>query len=213
MKFAASYSGGKESVFAIYEAIKQGHKPELLITTYNRDKNRSHFHGIPQPLLERVSESLGIPLMLVKTSGEEYTSNFEKALAHAKNIGIEACVFGDIDIEGHIQWCSERCENVGLIPMFPLLGRERINVVYDFIDLGFTANITTVNTTFFTAIFLGKQLTKETAAQIAAQGADICGENGEYHTFVSDGPIFRHPVPFTFGDKITQGDYAILPLS
>ena len=119
MKFVASYSGGKESALAIHEAVKQGHTPELLITTYNTDRNRSHFHGIPHPLLERVSGSLGIQLMLVKTSGEEYAINFEKALAHAKNMGMEACVFGDIDIEGHIQWCSERCQKLQqLTPIF-----------------------------------------------------------------------------------------------
>ena len=212
MKFAASYSGGKESALAIYRAIKQGHKPMALITTFNIDADRSHFHGISEDLLNSVSKSLNIPLTLVKTSGEEYTKNLEKALQQAKEQGAEACVFGDIDIEGHIEWCSERCHNVGIKPLFPLMGESRKNAVYEFIDSGFVANISTINTKYLSEDILGQQLTKEVAEGIAATGADICGENGEYHTFVSDGPIFKHAVKFTYGEKVLRDGYAILPV-
>ena len=212
MKFAASYSGGKESALAVYNAIKQGHKPITLITTFNIDAERSHFHGISEDLLNSVSKSLNIPLNLVKTSGEQYTQNFENALQQAKNQGAEACIFGDIDIEGHIEWCSERCDNIGIKPLFPLMGKSRKDVVYELIDSGFIANISTINTKYFSEDILGQQLTKELAERIAATGADICGENGEYHTFVSDGPIFNHPVKFTYGEKILKDGYAILPV-
>ena len=210
MKFAASYSGGKESALAVYRAIKQGYEPISLITTFNIDANRSHFHGISEDLLKSVSKSLNIPLNLVKTSGEQYTQNLEKALLQAKEKGAEACVFGDIDIEGHIEWCSERCHNVGIKPLFPLMGESRKNVVYEFIDSGFIANISTINTKYLTEDVLGKQLTKEVAERIAATGADICGENGEYHTFVSDGPIFKHAVKFICSEKVLRDGYAIL---
>jgi len=210
MKFVASYSGGKESALAVYKAINQGHEPVALITTYNTDAGRSHFHGLPEEVLQDVSASLGIPLWLVKTSGEAYTKNFEAALARAKEQGAEACVFGDIDIQGHFDWCSERCNNVGLQAMFPLWGRQRRDVVYELIDLGFTANISVINATLVNEKMLGQKLTKDITEAIAAGGADICGENGEYHTFVSDGPIFRYPVSFAFGEKAASGDYAML---
>ena len=212
MKFAVSYSGGKESALSCYRAIKQGHTPVSLITTYNTDAGRSHFHGISEDLLENVSAALEIPLLLVRTGGADYQENFEKALRQLKAVGAEACVFGDIDIEGHRVWCSERCDNTGLVPLFPLWGEERKKIVYEFIDSGFVANITVVNRKQLSDDFLGQQLTKEIAERIAAQGADICGENGEYHTFVSAGPIFRHPVSFSFGAAHTSGDYAMLPL-
>jgi len=212
MKFTASYSGGKESALAVHRAIKQGYEPISLITTFNIDANRSHFHGISEDLLKSVSESLDIPTNLVKTSGEQYTQNFEKALLQAKEQGSEACVFGDIDIEGHIEWCSERCHNVGIKPLFPLMGKLRKNAVYEFIDSGFTANITTINTKYLSDDILGQQLTKEIAEHIAATGADICGENGEYHTFVSDGPIFKHAIKFSYGEKVLRDGYAILPV-
>ena len=212
MKFAASYSGGKESALSVYTAMQQGHTPVALITTYNTDAGRSHFHGLTEAVLNQVSAAVNIPLWLIKTSGKDYTENFEKALQRAKDQGAEACVFGDIDIEGHREWCTQRCEKIGLVPMFPLWGMERAQAVHTFIDSGFTANITVVNTQYLTDDFLGNKLTKEVAAKIAATDADICGENGEYHTFVSNGPMFKHPVSFTYGEKITQDNHAMLPV-
>ena len=212
MKFVASYSGGKESALAIYEAQKLGHTAMGLITTYNVDAGRSHFHGLSEGLLEGVAQSIGVPLHLVKTTGQEYAKNFELALHHAKATGAEACVFGDIDIEGHIKWCTERCEAAGLEPLFPLLGRPRRDVVFQLIDSGFVATVSVINKAFLGYDVLGKQLTKALAEEVEANGADICGENGEYHTFVSDGPIFAKPVPFTLGEKITRDGYAMVNL-
>jgi uncharacterized protein (TIGR00290 family) len=212
-KFTASYSGGKDSVLAIYRAIGQGYEPLELITTYNIDENRSWFHGIPETVLESVSASLNIPVRLIKTAGKDYAQNFEEALLRSKKLGAEICVFGDIDIEDHKHWCSERCRNTGLDPLFPLWGEDRKKLVYEFVDSGFTANITVIDTRRMSDGFLGKTLTRETADCIAAQGADICGENGEYHTFVSAGPIFRKPIEFFFGEKIIRNGYAVLPIS
>ena len=211
-RFVASYSGGKDSVLAIYKAIRQGMVPLALITTVNTDKKRSWFHGIPEPVLESIAESIGVPVWLMKTSGDEYTKNFEKKLRSAKEQGAEACIFGDIDLEGHLKWCTERCENAGIEPVFPLYGNSRESVVNDFIDSGFTAHFTIIDTARISCDLLGKPLTKEALLEIEAQGADICGENGEYHTFVSDGPIFKKPVEFKFGEMITDDNRVILPL-
>ena len=211
-KFAASYSGGKESALAVYRAIKQGYEPIALITTFNTDADRSHFHCLPEDVLKNVSIALNVPFWIIKTSGEEYALNFEKALMRAKEQGAECCVFGDIDIEGHLKWCSERCANTGIEPLFPLWGEERKNVVNEVINSGFISHISIVNTKYLSDDFLGLQLTKKTAQCIESMGADICGENGEYHTFVSAGPIFKQPVKFSFGEKVTRDSYAILPI-
>jgi len=111
-KFVASYSGGKDSILAIYRAIKLGMKPVSLIITFNVDMERSWFHGIPDELLSEVSASLDIPIKLIKTSGEDYAANFEKELKVQKENGAEICVFGDIDLEEHLQWCTARCDAV-----------------------------------------------------------------------------------------------------
>jgi len=211
-KFVASYSGGKDSVLAIYKAIKQGMVPLALITTFNTDKKRSCFHGIPQPVLDSISTSIGVPVWYMVTSGDKYTENFEMKLKMAKEQGADACVFGDIDIEGHLKWCTQRCENAGIEPLFPLYGQCRESVVNDFLESGFIAHFSIVDTNRISGDLLGKKLTMETLGEVKAQGADICGENGEYHTFVSDGPIFNKPIEYSFGEKVIENNYMILPL-
>ena len=211
-RFVASYSGGKDGVFAVYSAIQQGMIPLSLLTTYITAQSRSWFHGVPEPVLENAAESMGIPLRLIKTSGDEYEASFEKALRLAKEQGAEACVFGDIDIDEHIQWCTNRCVSAGVEPVFPLYGQSRKAIIHDFIDNGFTAHFTNIDTSRLNGALLGKPLTKESLSEVEAQGADICGENGEYHTFVSNGPIFKKPVEFSFGEKIENNGCLILPV-
>ena len=211
-RFVLSYSGGKESILSLYHAQKAGLTPVALLTTFRTDHDASHFHGISEAVLQRASAALETPLCLVKTSGADYEANFTKALVDAKAEGASACVFGDIDIEGHRLWCTALCEKIGLEPLFPLWGRARHEVVSELIDLGFRANIATIDRNFLTTDFLGKVLTHALCDEIAASGADVCGENGEYHTFVSDGPIFRHPVAFTFGEIRETDHYSTLSL-
>ena len=209
-KFIASYSGGKDSILAVYRAIQAELSLLELITTYNTGADRSWFHGITENLIQKVSDSLGIPIRLIKTSGERYEANFEKALSDAKSRGAEVCVFGDIDIEGHLEWCTARCENTGLIPYFPLLKEERKKLVYEFIDSGFSAIITIVDTARIPGDFLGQVLSREVADLIEKSGADICGENGEYHTFVYYGPIFAEKIDFQISGRVERDKYSIL---
>ena len=108
--FIASYSSGKDSTLAMHRAINYGLLPLRLLTAYNLDSNRSWFHGVDENLLQQVSDSLKIPLTIIKTPGKQYEENFEAMLIEAKSIGSEVCVFGDIDIEGHLEWCSARCK-------------------------------------------------------------------------------------------------------
>lgn len=211
-KFAASYSGGKDSVLALHRAIKQGMDPIALIITYNTDLGRSWFHGVPEAILEEVSHSLDIPVRLIKTSGQDYGENFKKELLALKELGAEACVFGDIDIEGHLEWCTNICKEAGIDACFPLWQESREKLVREFIAEGFTANLTVVDTSRLSSKHLGMVLSEAAMASIEAEDADVCGENGEYHSFVSDGPIFDHPVPFSYGEKLQRGNFAILPI-
>jgi uncharacterized protein (TIGR00290 family) len=211
-KFVASYSGGKDSILAIHRAIKLGMMPVSLITTYNTDRGRSWFHGVPEHVLSEVSESLHIPIRLIKTSGGEYALSFEKELALLKQSGAQVTVFGDIDLEPHREWCTERCTNAGLEAFFPLWQEDRAKLVHEFLDSGFSARITVVDTAQLDRKHLGEILTKQRAELIRAEGADICGENGEYHTFVSDGPIFERVVAPEYGEPFMYEQYAILPM-
>ena len=211
-KFVASYSGGKDSVLAVYRALNAGLLPLGLMTTYDPGAGRSWFHGISESLLKRAAASLSIPLFLLKTSGGQYEENFEKALTEVKTHGAEVCVFGDIDIEEHLGWCTRRCENTGLTPYFPLLEDNREKLIYEFLDAGFSAVITVVNTVLLQRDFIGELLTREIVEAIKKKGADVCGENGEYHTFVFDGPVFTNKVAFSVKQSIERDGYAMLDL-
>ncbi len=207
-RFVASYSGGKDSALALYRAIKMGHTPMGLLVTYNEEKDFSWFHNIPMSALEKVSKELGIPLTIVKTTGESYTEDFEKALKEFKEKGCDFCVFGDIDIEEHFTWCSDRCKNVGLGFLFPLWQEDRKALVHEFINSGFKAIITVVNHTKMGDDFLGKTLNFDTVADIEKTEADVCGENGEYHTFVYDGPIFKSHIEAKFSEITSKDNYS-----
>ena len=209
-RFVASYSGGKDSVLAVYRAVNAGLRPMGLMTTYNMDSKRSWFHGMDEGVLQRAAESMGMPLTLIRTSGASYAESFESALLEAKAGGAEVCVFGDIDIEGHLDWCSERCVNTGLVPFFPLLGAQRRDVAYEFADAGFSAIIKTVDTSRLPGSVLGRIISRGVLDEIESSGADICGENGEYHTFVFDGPLFSRTVPFEVKETVDWETYKIL---
>ena len=214
IKFVASYSGGKDGVLALYRAINSGYEPVGLLTTYNESAGRSWFHGVTVEVLNKVSQLIDIPLELVKTGPrDDYAKDLEKALLKLKDNGINACVFGDIDIQAHYDWCDSRCKVAKIESIFPLWNESRKELVYELIESGFKAVITIVDSSRLSERFLGRTLTKELMEEIVAEGADICGENGEYHTFVYDGPLFKEPVNFKFDEIIRSGNYSILPLS
>ncbi len=201
-KFVMSFSGGKDSMLALHRMIKNGNTPVALLTTVKKNQDSSWTHGINNDFLNKVSESLGIELITVECEVEEYEKEFEKKLLEAKQKGANICVYGDIDIEHHKQWGVDRCNAVNMNAEFPLWQEDREKLVYEFIDNGYKATIKKVNLDNLGEHFLGKVLTKELIQDIKATGSDACGENGEYHTFVSDGPLFKNPIEFKI-DKIT----------
>lgn len=211
-EFVVSYSGGKDAALAFYHAVKSGMTPLAAFTAFDRESGHSWFHRFPEALLKRVGPSLGIPLEIVDTQDDRYAEDFETALIAFKSRGARSVVFGDIDIAQHREWCDRRCENAGLTAVFPLWGHDRRRLVDELIDLGFRAIITTVDTTKMNENHLGKTLSKEIVSQIAAEGADPCGENGEYHTFVYDGPLFREKIEFETDKPEKAGDRIHLPL-
>lgn len=210
--FVASYSGGKDSVLAIYRAILKGMVPDAFIITYNTDLGRSWFHGIPMDVLREVEQAAGVSVRLIRTGGADYAANFEQMLREYKALGADICVFGDIDIEGHLEWGRARCAAAGMEAYYPLWQEKRADLVKECIESGFTARITVVDIKRLSPGFLGRQLTHEVMREIEAAGADVCGENGEYHTFVTDGPIFSKPLPVEFAPPVVPNGYAVLPV-
>lgn len=209
-KVVISFSGGKDSVLSLHKAISLGYEPIALMTTINKNKGNSWFHDISSDLLKQVSLAINIPLLLVECSGENYENTFEIALKNMKNLGAEACIFGDIDIAHHREWGEIRCKNTGLEAIFPLWQENRETLVKEFIDLGYKAIIKKVNLKNMNVDFLGKTLSHKLLEEIKATGSDVCGENGEYHTFVYDGPIFSKEIPLKNTEDIINENTLVL---
>lgn len=208
--FIMSFSGGKDSILALYRMIQQGHKPVALLTTVKKNQEKSWTHELDNEFLERISQSLDIPLLLVECDVNEYEIKFEEALIKAKNMGATMCVFGDIDIPLHKKWNVDRCNNAGIKAELPLWQQNREDLVYEFIDSGFVTIINKVNLKYMGVEFLGKELDRKIIEDIKSTGADACGENGEYHTFVIDGPLFKNRIDFTNKGIIEDVNYGYL---
>lgn len=212
MNFVMSYSCGKDSTLALHKMIAAGHTPLALLVMFNENAQRSFFHGADRTLLERYSDALGLPLILRPTDGKDYHLSMEEGLRQARDMGAEAACFGDIDITGNRQWSEARCERVGLKGEFPLWHRDRRENVREVVALGYRCLIKTVNQRLLPPSLLGRMLDEETIEVMARRGVDICGENGEYHTLVVDGPIFHHPVDYQLGQVLHFGDYPAIDI-
>lgn len=211
-KFVISFSGGKDSTLALYRMIKMGYEPVALLITVKKDSDKSWTHNLNRKLLKDVSENLNIKLLEVECDALHYENEFEKSLKKAKELGANICAFGDIDIEEHKNWDTKRCEAVGIKPMFPLWQENRESLVYEFIDSGFTTIVKTVNLNYLDKSYLGKKLTKELVEKIKKTGSDACGENGEYHTFVVDGPLFKEKINFKINGIKIEKNYGHLDI-
>ncbi|MGI6094095.1 MAG: diphthine--ammonia ligase [Lachnospiraceae bacterium] len=210
MKFVMSYSCGKDSTVALHKMIAQGHTPVGLLVMVNESVGRSFFHGADEVLLERYSKALDLPLIRCVTNGENYHIALEEGLKKAIEMGAEAACFGDIDIEGNRSWGEERCRNVGIPAIFPIWHRDRKENVYEIVDLGYRCIIKSLNKNLLPQELLGRAIDREVIQIMEEAGIDICGENGEYHTLVVDGPIFKHPLPYKTGEILSFGDYPVI---
>lgn len=213
MRFVMLYSCGKDSALALERLIAAGNEPVCLITTYNKDAGRSWFHGVDDDLLAAVSKSLDIPLITCVCTGETYATELERCLIEARKRGAEAAAFGDIDITDHLTWNQERSAAAGLECVMPLWQEQREALVYECLAKGFKAVIKCVDKDRLGTEVLGKELSEPVLKQIAAAGADVCGENGEYHTFVYDGPLFNTAVPIKMGEVIDFGSHAVVDIT
>jgi uncharacterized protein (TIGR00290 family) len=204
------WSGGKDSTLALYE-IRENLRYELmaLLATVTADFDRLSLHGVRRVLLERQAEALGHPLHTVFVSkdgsNEEYEERMRAALAGYVEAGVTAAVFGDLFLEDVRKYREEKLLTVGLQGIFPLWGRDTAQLAQSFIRLGFKAVITCVDTQVLDKDFAGREFDEKFLADLPP-GVDPCGENGEFHSFVYEGPMFRHPLRFTRGEAVLRND-------
>lgn len=210
--FVCSWSGGKDSAMAYYRAMKMGMKPKKLLTMFEEKGNISKSHALPLEVVTAQAERLGVPLSIKEASWNSYEGRFIDAMDECRAKGITHGVFGDIDLEGHLEWVQKTCAKSDIVAVHPLWKEPRRKIIEDLLDAGFEAWIVVVNTTMMPAEFVGKKFSKELIVELEALGIDACGENGEFHTVVVDGPIFSERVPVNIGAAVVRGDYVFSPV-
>ncbi len=206
-----SWSGGKDSSMTLYELQKTDrHQIASLLTTITEGYDRISMHGVRRTLLERQAESLGLPLHKVYISpgcvNQEYESKMEAALAaHEKN-GTQQVAFGDIFLEDLRKYREQNLAKKGWKGLFPIWGRDTTELVRTFLQLGFKAIVVCVDSKVLEPSFAGRLLDADFLQQLPA-GIDPCGENGEFHSFVFGGPIFREEIEFSVGEAVLRDSF------
>jgi len=199
-----NWSGGKDSALALYHCLKNTELDiRYLVTTVNESANRISMHGVREELLIRQAELIGIPLYQIRLPEmpgmKEYDEVMGNHLQLFKDEGLTHSIFGDIFLEDLRKYREGRLAEVGMKAIFPLWKRDTNDLINEFIDLGFRTLI--VCTQHHLEALSGKEITKELISTFP-DDIDVCGENGEFHTFVFDGPIFKYPVGFEVGEKV-----------
>jgi uncharacterized protein (TIGR00290 family) len=207
-KVIVSWSGGKDSALALYEVLETGNYEVLeLLTTVTKDYDRLSIHGVRRVLLEQQTLSLGFELEKViiskGASDEDYEREMLKVLTRHRINGVFSVVFGDIFLEDVKKYRERTLSKIGMKGVFPLWKRETSQLARTFIDLGFKAVITMVDSNFLGKDFAGRTFDAQFLSDLPSN-VDPCGENGEFHTFVYDGPIFRERVFFTKGEIVLR---------
>ena len=142
-----------------------------------------------------------------------YEEQFLGAMKECKDTGINHAVFGDIDLEDHLNWIRETCAKVGIEAVHPLWLEPRRKVVKDFVEAGFEAYVVVVNQAMMPSEFVGRKFTTELIDELEALGIDSCGESGEFHTVVVDGPIFSDRIPIVFTGQHERDGYVFLDVT
>ncbi|MFW6194358.1 MAG: diphthine--ammonia ligase [Halobacteriota archaeon] len=212
MKVFSSWSGGKESCLACYKAIEQGLDVSHLINFIDwQGKSRSH--GVRTDVIHAQSKALGVPLIQRRTTWEDYESNFKKVAGELKQENVQGGVFGDIDIQGHRDWVENVCAQVGIKSFLPLWGRGQEELMRELVDLGFKAVIIVLDKNAVNEDFLGQVVDKNFIGELEQRGISPCGESGEYHTLVVDGPIFDKRLVIEDSRKVAAGDRVMLDIT
>jgi uncharacterized protein (TIGR00290 family) len=206
-----SWSGGKDSCLALYESERAlDYRVVALLTTVTSDYDRISMHGVRRVLLERQAASLGFPLhQVLITKGaknQEYEANLLEAVAAFRDQGIDSIVFGDLFLEDIKIYRDQFLARHNLRGIYPVWLRNTNDFIREFIDLGFKAIITCVDGEVLDQSFAGKIIDDAFLSKLPAH-VDPCGENGEFHTFVYDGPNFAHPVAFSVGQTVLRDGF------
>ena len=212
-----SWSSGKDSAWTLH-VLRQSKEYEVvgLLTTINSSFDRVAMHGVRRELVEAQAEAAGLPLWKVPLpwpcSNQEYETAMSAACTKAIDSGVQAVAFGDLFLEDVRQYREDRMRGVGLAPLFPLWKLDTRQLIHDMCASGLRSRIVCLDPKKLSASFAGRDVNQKLVEDFPA-GIDPCGENGEFHTFVYDGPMFKHPIPVQSGEAVTRDGFVFIDLS
>lgn len=235
MKAFVSWSGGKETSLACYKAMQDHIKVIYLLNMISEDGRRSRSHGLSSALLRAQADAMGIPIIQRKTTWKSYERVFKRAVLELRKEDIEIGVFGDINLQEHRDWVERVCREIEIKPLLPLWEKDREKLLKEFIRAGFEALVVATKADLLGKEWLGRKIDEEfikdlkrlgnispvrnkspeaTASTLSgiSNGVDLCGEKGEYHTFVTDGPLFKRRVKILKSKKIQRNGHWFLEI-
>ncbi|MDP5291987.1 ATP-binding protein [Oceanimonas sp. CHS3-5] len=210
-KLLMSWSSGKDSAWALHRLMQN---PEYevvgLFTTVNEAFDRVAMHGVRATLLQQQAEALGLPLEIIALpwpcTNEDYQQRMSAFIARAKARGIDCFGFGDLLLEDVKHYRESQLEGTGIEAVFPIWHTPTHELPHTMMERGLRAVITCLDPKKVPVEFAGRELTAELLAALP-EGTDPCGENGEFHTFVFDGPMFRKPVAIETGEVVERDGF------
>lgn len=203
-----NWSSGKDSALALYKIIQEDqYEVCTLLTSINKEFQRISMHGVHVHLLEQQASLLGIPLTKMELpkepSMEEYQEIMNTTMTEIQAQGITHSIFGDIFLEDLRQYREKQLNSIGMNAVFPLWKQSTSDLIQEFLALGFKTIVTCVNGTYLDKSFAGRIIDQQFLDELP-ENIDPCGENGEFHTFTFDGPIFKNPVRFEIGETVKK---------
>lgn len=212
-KSFSSWSGGKDSAFACYKALNQGLDVACLLNAIRKRYGRVAFHGVRRELIELQAEALGLPLHQFKVNLDNYEEKYKEAIQELKKQGIKRGVFGDIFLADGRQWVEKVCRKMGIKSAFPLWKIRTERLIKDFVAAGFEAYVVSTQANLLGKEWVGRKVDKSFIRDLKRlRNVDICGENGEFHTFVVDGPIFNKRIKLMKARKVFIRGYWFLDI-
>jgi uncharacterized protein (TIGR00290 family) len=210
IRIACSWSGGKDSCYALGMRLKEGAMLKALVNMMNENGKISRSHGLPLSVLQQQADAIGVPLLTTATSWNEYEKHFVSTInSIVDQYGVEEMVFGDIDLQEHRDWEEMVCAKAGIKACLPIWKQDRRQLVENMISGGIEAVIVSCNE-MLGSEFLGKQITYDFLPEFESKGVDVCGENGEYHTVVVNAPFFKQPINLPPFEKVLHNNYWFL---
>jgi diphthine-ammonia ligase len=213
-KAFVSWSGGKDCCLAAYRAQQMGYKLAYLVNMVTQDGQRSCSHGMASRWVKLQSEAMGIPIVQNPTTGDNYEEVFTRTLKKLREEGVETGIFGDIDFNAHKEWIDRVCGNAGVTPVLPLWLQNQNDLARNFINLGFKTVIVATRSDLLGQDWLGRIFDASFLKDLAAFNKDItpCGEAGEFHSLVIDGPLFKKRMEIRETEKVQRENHYFLDI-